>query len=94
MEKIKIIIELDGAQHFRQIANWKSPEDIQKRDIYKMKQALKHGYSVIRILQEDIWNDSYDWKNILRDCIKKYKDPSCIYLSEADDYACYKSKLN
>jgi hypothetical protein len=29
----KIILELDGEQHFKQIANWKSPEETLKRDI-------------------------------------------------------------
>lgn len=94
LEEMKIIIELDGAQHFRQISNWDNPENIQNRDIYKMRHALKHGYSVIRIIQENVWEDNYDWKSVLSNSIKKYNNPKCIYLSKRNEYECYKSKLN
>lgn len=94
LEDMKIIIELDGEQHFRQVAKWKSPEVTQKTDILKMKQALKHGYSVIRILQQDVWNDNYDWENVLTQHIKKYKNPTCIYLSDGNEYDNYKSELS
>ena len=39
LKLLKIIIELDGPQHFIQIMNWKSPEETRKGDIYKMKCA-------------------------------------------------------
>ena len=45
----KLLLEIDGRQHFQQIKNWKSPEETQERDIYKMKLALEHGYSILRI---------------------------------------------
>lgn len=57
----KIIIELDGQQHLKQVANWKTPEHYQTRDKYKMKCANENSYSVIRLLQYDVWNDKYDW---------------------------------
>ena len=94
LEDMKIIIEMDGAQHFEQISNWASPEDTQKKDIYKMKQALDHNYSIIRILQEDVWNDNYDWDNVLGNHIKKYKNPKCIYLTDEDEYDNYKQELS
>ena len=53
IEEFKIIIELDGLQHFKQVSNWQSPETIQSTDKYKMRLANKHGYSVIRIFQPD-----------------------------------------
>ncbi len=34
-----IIIELDGGQHFKQVRNWKTPEEQQRLDIYKMECA-------------------------------------------------------
>ncbi len=45
----KIIVELDGAQHFRQVSNWSSPEMQHDNDVEKMKLAILHGYSVIRL---------------------------------------------
>jgi very-short-patch-repair endonuclease len=61
--EFKIILELDGPQHFYQIQNWRSPEDESINDVYKTKCANENGYSVIRILQEDVWNDSNEWLN-------------------------------
>ncbi len=59
--QLKVIIELDGLQHFKQVSNWKSPEDAIKRDIFKMQQANKEGYKVIRIFQEDVYNNDNNW---------------------------------
>lgn len=50
-----------------------------------MKKALENGYSIIRISQEDIWYDKYDWKNDTINCIcnfiNLYKIPTVFYLS-------------
>ncbi len=52
----KIIIEVDGKQHFKDISYFKSNAVEQcEQDCNKMKIILKEGYSVIRIVQEDIW---------------------------------------
>lgn len=48
----KIIIELDGHQHFRQVMNWKDPEETRKLDIHKMYKAYNRGYCIIRITWE------------------------------------------
>ncbi len=69
LEQYKIIVELDGAQHFEQISNWKTPEETQKVDKYKMEQARKNGYSIIRILQTDVWFDKNNWKENLHGAI-------------------------
>lgn len=70
IEELKIIIELDGPQHFIQISNWQSPDIIQKRDIYKEECAIKNGYKIIRILQEDIYYNRINWKKILQQKIE------------------------
>ena len=44
LEEHKIIIELDGRQHFEQVSNWDSPDKVQERDKYKMKKANDNGY--------------------------------------------------
>ncbi len=65
IEEHKIIIELDGDQHFKQVSNWESPEKTQQNDMYKMSCANLNGYSVIRLLQDDVFSNKYDWASEL-----------------------------
>jgi len=58
----KIIIELDGEQHFQQVANWRSPIEENINDIYKNQLANECGYHMIRIYQPWVWKDTNDWK--------------------------------
>ena len=86
----KIIIELDGPQHFHQISNWQSPEETFVNDKYKEQCANDNNYSVIRLLQEDVWLDKYDWCKELCDAIKEIKqgdDIANIYLCKNCEYA-------
>lgn len=93
IEKLKIIIELDGKQHFEKVDKWQDPKITQKRDLFKMKQAVLNGYTVIRLLQTDVWKDKYDWKKKLSKYIHKYDEPECIFLSKGDEYKCFEKKL-
>jgi very-short-patch-repair endonuclease/DNA-directed RNA polymerase subunit RPC12/RpoP len=54
IEELKIIIELDGPQHFIQVSNWDTPEKTQERDDFKNRLAVYNGYSVIRLLQKEV----------------------------------------
>jgi very-short-patch-repair endonuclease len=81
-EEYNVMIELDGPQHFKQVSNWKSPEETQKTDKYKMECANKNGYSVIRLLQEDVFNDKNNWKIKLKNAIKKYNKPTNIFIGD------------
>lgn len=85
----KIIIELDGPQHFRQISNWSSPEEQFDNDKYKEKCANDNGYLIIRILQEDVLNDIYNWEGELYDSIEKIKNGynKNIYLCKNKEYS-------
>lgn len=65
--------------------NWDSPAKIQKNDKYKMKLANENGYSVIRIFQVDVWNDKNDWENNLNKAIKKYNNPTNIFIGKTYD---------
>jgi len=87
----KIIIELDGIQHFQQVSNWSSPEEQFENDKYKEKCANENGYLVIRILQEDVLNDTYDWLKELCDSIEKIVNgyEKNIYLCKNEEYSCY-----
>lgn len=85
----KIIIELDGAQHFRQVAKWKSPNEQQRIDHYKMDKAILYGYTIIRILQEDVFENKYDWWTELQKHIHVHSKPTRIYLCKNNEYDCY-----
>ena len=85
----KIIIELDGPQHFQQISNWASPEEQFENDKYKEKCANDNNYSVIRLLQEDVFYDTYDWLNDLCGAIEELKNGDEIanmYLCKNGEY--------
>ena len=85
----KIIIELDGRQHFQQVSNWSSPEEQFENDKYKEKCANDNNYSVIRIIQEDVLNDTYDWLTDLCKYIEEIKNGDEIvnvYLCKNGEY--------
>lgn len=67
--ELKIIIELDGGQHFYDVKFFKQTfMEQHERDIYKEKCANDNGYHMIRILQEDVLYDKNDWlENLLRE---------------------------
>lgn len=77
-----IIIEIDGPQHFKQISNWQSPNDTFDVDIYKMKNAIKNNYRIIRIYQYDIFYNKIDWKNKLLEAINSDEEISYISLNK------------
>ena len=91
MQEYKIIVELDGPQHFGiSIGKWKTSEHNKSRDVYKMKCARENGYSIIRILQEDVWKNKFDWLQELNnamDKIKKENKSQFVYICKNDEYA-------
>lgn len=95
IESKKIIIEVDGRQHFEYIKHWKtSPEENLDRDIYKMNQALENGYSVIRIHQPDVLYNYYDWKTDLMLTISSCEPGNVYYLSKNKDiYSKHQHKM-
>lgn len=61
---LKLIVEIDGPQHFVQVHNWaRTPEETQKLDQYKEIMATIRGITVIRLLQTDVLYDKNDWEN-------------------------------
>lgn len=89
IDEYKIIVELDGGQHFKQVMNWKSPEEQQRTDKYKMKRANENGYTVIRILQNDVWNDKNNWLKKLESHIYLHERPQKIYIASDNSYEVY-----
>jgi very-short-patch-repair endonuclease len=85
----KIIVEVDGEQHWKQVAKWKTPEHTKARDIYKMKCANKNGFSVIRIIQNDVYKNKYEWLNELINNIEKITNENRvqnIYMCKNNEY--------
>jgi len=98
----KIIIELDGDQHFIQVSNWKPFKKTQTRDIYKMKKANTNGYSIIRLLQCDVYNNTINWVENIMSLIHELENcegSENRYLCSGDNYLpyidknCVKSKI-
>lgn len=89
IEERKIIVEQDGVQHWKQVAKWKTPQHNRHRDLYKMKCANENGFSVIRILQEDVFKDKYDWLTELCENIEKITNENMvqnIYICKNNEY--------
>ncbi len=87
IEQYKVIIELDGGQHFKDVKYFRStPEETQKNDKYKMTQAKNNGYSIIRIFQGDVWLNRNNWKENLHNAImeisKNIGNPIIIYIGK------------
>lgn len=88
----KIIIELDGRQHFEQVSNWSSPDEQFENDKFKEECANQNDYSVIRLLQQDVLSDRYDWIKKLCDAIEEIKinnennQITNIYISNNNEY--------
>ena len=79
IEDKKIIIELDGEQHHKQVANWTPPDVQQEVDAYKTKMANENGYSVIRVSTEDVMNDDKLMDKIAEQILKAaaHSNPPC-----------------
>jgi very-short-patch-repair endonuclease len=68
INELKIIIELDGIQHFKEMKHWYSnPDENQKKDVFKIKRAIKNGYTIIHLLQDDVWRNKQYKKSIFID---------------------------
>jgi len=96
LRNYNIILEIDGQQHFDDIKHWDSSSDkVSSRDVYKMKVALDNGYSMVRMVQEEIWDNKIVWKDhILNILNMKLMEPEIIYVSNnVEIYNNHKFKL-
>ena len=92
LESNKIIIELDGLQHFERVSTWSSPEKTHATDVFKMNCANKNGFSIIRLLQNDVYYNKYDWLTELKiniEILKDGTDVKNIYMSKKNEYAIF-----
>jgi|TARA_B110000483_G_C18175658_1_gene534982 very-short-patch-repair endonuclease len=87
-----IIIELDGRQHFIQVSNWNSPYKQFLTDKYKEYCANNNEYSIIRILQNDVYFNKNNWIEKLNNSISKIIEDGVIqniYMCENNEYHQY-----
>jgi len=94
LENDKIIIELDGIQHFKQVSNWDPPEKTHINDKYKMKCANDNSFSIIRLLQSDVFYDTYNWLEELKTNIEKIKNNNIvqnIYMCKDNEYEIFQT---
>lgn len=91
-----IILELDGKAHFEDVVYWKSDMKLtQKKDIYKMIKAIVQKIPIIRLCQEDCWNDTIDWKQKLKDVFFIKPINQVTYIAKnPDQYTEMHSKLS
>ena len=84
---IKVFIEIDGPQHFGQLALYQQVgrQILLNRDLFKTQEAMKKGYSVIRIIQEECFAGKSAWiREHLRPLLKEYPEPTVLYLETTE----------
>jgi len=85
-----VIVEIDGPQHFRQISNWTSPLENQKRDFLKEKLTIKNNMSMIRVLQQDVRSNKINWRKFISETINKLlqnsENPKIVLQPGASEY--------
>jgi hypothetical protein len=89
LEEEKVLIELDGIQHFEQVSNWDHPERVQAKDVEKTKKAIEAGYSVIHLYQPEVWEDRYEWKQVLKEQVERLRGRQssvCVFISQKEVY--------
>jgi very-short-patch-repair endonuclease len=86
IDDVTIIIEVDGRQHYEQVPAWDPVEEVQRRDIEKIVEAINQGYTIIHISQIDIRNNYIDWRRLLTRTIRLYDYPIAIFISKDDVY--------
>lgn len=93
---LKLILEYNGEQHFKQVANWKHPDMLQRIDIWKSLKAMNSGYSVIHIRYDFIKKDN--WKNLLLPHLVLHNMPCIIWAGKHKEhellYNKYKDNIN
>ena len=79
IEDLKIIIEIDGDQHFTSENRFDKGEEKmfklrREKDLYKIERARDNGYNMIRLYQPDVWDDTIHWKQNIDDFIYNIKN--------------------
>jgi hypothetical protein len=82
IEGTKVLIELDGEQHFEERWKFGCPNERRKVDVWKMKSAVENEFSGIRLYQPDALDGRWNWKEWLPRAIefaRKQEDPCWVF---------------
>lgn len=84
-----ILIELDGKQHFCPVRTWKTGFDVCHDDLLKEQLANQSGFTIIRILQTDVWNDTSDWRAYLQKSLSEapFQPPQTVCPPDKSEYS-------
>lgn len=96
IDDLKVIIELDGEQHFKNNNYFKTMvTNVVNNDVYKMICALNNGYSVVRLTQTDVRNNKNNWSSQLTKILQniKFAKPDVYYIGNIDLYSTHRDML-
>ena len=79
---LKLLLEVDGRQHYQQVSNWQAPEIQNERDLYKINQSILNGFTIIHMCQDEIWNDKINWEEQLRKELYLHPIPEFLIISQ------------
>ena len=65
---------------------WNTYDVQHERDLFKQKCAIENGYSIIRMVQDEIFNNRFNWQKILMLQISNIHDCGVYYISHDDKY--------
>lgn len=54
-----------------------------------MKLANDNGYTVIRLLQKDVFHNKNNWNKELDECLYLYDEPTQVFICSNDEYLPY-----
>ncbi len=77
---LNLLIELDGRQHFENVPRMKSLKYNTEHDLTKIKYAKENNYSLIHLLTDDVRKNKNNWELKLFKKIKKYEEPTLIFI--------------
>lgn len=87
LEKFKLIIELDGLQHFMTTPHFRTTkEGALERDLYKTQQCIQNGYTIVRILQPDVHLNKNNWQERLLEHVRIHSKVRPILLDNKGEY--------
>lgn len=91
---LRLIIEVDGDQHFEDIEFFNSSaQENHDRDMLKMGFAIENKYSIVRIMQTDIYYDRNNWQKRLLSHLHKYKKPTVVLMDSHGEYTQMRTAL-
>jgi len=91
--ELSLYIELDGEQHFKQVAGWTSNELQIQNDVNKTINILNDGCHLIRIYQPWVYEDKGNIKDMITECLENIVENPVQYIGPDGIYEKHESLL-